>query len=228
MPARLGRPAGLFDALTALALFVNFFGHATLALKQSDDPRFVLGSMLPDLVSMAGVRIAQAHDPVLAAGIALHHETDARFHSAAPFTELCHAANEQLQAAGVGRATARAVGHVGTELLLDGLLSFNEQASAAYKHTLEHSVREPMHDALSLRGEATTADLQTLLARLHRAPLPEGYRDPSFVLDRLQTILARRPRLAFQPTDLAPTLTWLTATKAHLEHHGTAWIDTLL
>lgn len=207
---------------------MNFFGHATLALKQSDDPRFLLGAMLPDLVSMAGVRIAEARDPALAAGIALHHETDARFHSAPVFTALCHAANEELQAAGVGRATARAVGHVGSELLLDGLLSFDARARAAYKGALEHSVREPMEHALFLKGDATTQELQTLLARLHRAPLPEGYREPSFVLDRLQTILARRPRLAFQPTDLEPTLTWLTATKAHLEQRGTAWIHALL
>lgn len=102
-PARLAEPAGRFVACTAPSI-VNFFGHATLALQQSDDPRFLLGSMLPDLVSMAGVRIAEAHDPVLAAGIALHHATDARFHGAPPFTELCHSANEQLQAAGVGRA----------------------------------------------------------------------------------------------------------------------------
>jgi hypothetical protein len=207
---------------------VNFFGHATLALKQSDHPRFLLGSMLPDLVSMAGVRIAEAPDPVLARGIALHHETDARFHGAPVFTALCHAANEELQAAGVGRATARAVGHVGAELLLDGLLSFNDGARAAYKSALEHSVHEPMHDALVLKGEATTEELQAMLARLHRAPLPEGYREPSFVLDRLQTILARRPRLAFKEGDLEPTHAWLIRAKAQLEHAGLTWIDALL
>ena len=207
---------------------MNFFGHATLALRQSDDPRFVLGSMLPDLVSMAGVRIAEARDPMLAAGIALHHETDARFHGAPVFTELCHGANEELQAAGVGRATARAVGHVGSELLLDGLLSFDDRARAVYKRALEHSVREPMHDALSLKGDATTQELQAMLARLHRAPLPEGYREPRFVLERLHMILARRPRLAFKDGDLEPTQRWLERAKAHLENAGTAWVEGLL
>ena len=207
---------------------MNFFGHATLALKRSDDPRFLLGAMLPDLVSMAGVRIAEARDPELAAGIALHHETDARFHAAPAFTELCHAANEELQAAGVGRATARAVGHVGTELLLDGLLSFDDVARAAYKRAIEHHVREPIHDALSLKGGATTQDLQALLARLARAPLPEGYREPRFVLDRLHTILARRPRLAFQDGDLEPTERWLERTQRHLEAAGTAWLHELV
>lgn len=199
-----------------------------LAARHSDDPRFVLGSMLPDLVSMAGVRIADAHDAVLAAGIALHHETDARFHAAPVFTELCRSANEELQALGVGRATARAVGHVGTELLLDGLLSYDEPARAAYSHALERSVREPMHDMLSLRGDATTQELQRLLARLHRAPLPHGYREPSFVLDRLQTILARRPRLAFREGDLEPTARWLERAKAQLEASGTTWVDALI
>jgi len=207
---------------------VNFFGHATLAARQSDDPRFVLGAMLPDLVSMAGVRIAQATDPVLAAGIALHHETDARFHAAPVFTELCRSANEELQAAGVGRATARAVGHVGSELLLDGILSYDDVALDAYDRALAHSVREPMDGALSLKGAATTQELQALLARLHRAPLPQGYREPSFVLDRLQTILARRPRLAFQSSDLDPTQRWLERARTQLQAHGTAWVDTLL
>jgi hypothetical protein len=207
---------------------VNFFGHATLAARRSNDPRFVLGAMLPDLVSMAGVRIAEAKDPVLAAGIALHHETDARFHGAPIFTELCRSANEELQAAGVGRATARAVGHVGSELLLDGILSYDMIARGAYERSLAHSVREPMEHALTLRGEATTQQLQALLERLHRAPLPEGYREPSFVLDRLQTILARRPRLAFRSGDLEPTQRWLERALAELQRHGTAWIDALL
>jgi len=199
-----------------------------LAARRSDDPRFVLGAMLPDLVSMAGVRIAQAHDPVLAAGIALHHETDAAFHGAPVFTELCRSAQEELQAAGVGRATSRAVGHVGAELLLDGILSYDEVARAAYSHAIERSVHDPMEGMLSLRGDATTQELQGLLARLHRAPLPQGYREPSFVLDRLQTILARRPRLAFQSGDLEPTALWLEKAKSQLEASGTAWVDALL
>jgi len=184
--------------------------------------------MLPDLVSMAGVRIAQAHDPALAAGIALHHETDAVFHAAPEFTALCRQAHEELQAAGVGRATARAVGHVGAELLLDGVLSYDEVACAAYDRALWHSVRAPMEGALSLRGDATTDELQGLLARLARAPLPAGYRDPSFVLERLQMILARRPRLAFREGDLAPTALWLKKAKAQLDAGGRAWVDALL
>jgi hypothetical protein len=120
------------------------------------------------------------------------------------------------------------VGHVGSELLLDGLLSYDDVARAAYDRALAHSVREPMHDALSLKGEATTLELQALLARLHRAPLPQGYREPSFVLDRLQTILARRPRLAFQSGDLEPAQRWLERAHEELRAHGTAWVDALL
>jgi hypothetical protein len=207
---------------------MNFFGHALLAARRSDDPRFVLGSMLPDLVSMAGTRLGTVHDPVLAAGVALHHETDARFHAAGPFCELCRWASEELQSAGVHRATARAVGHVGSELLLDGLLSDDTAARAAYARSLEPDVREPLAELLSLRGDMQPEELSALMARLAQAPLPEGYRDATFVLERLRRILGPRPRLAFKPSDLEPTAAWLQKAQQSLHERGTAWVDTLL
>lgn len=207
---------------------MNFFGHATLAARRSDDLRFVLGSMLPDLVSMAGTRLGTVHDPALAAGVALHHETDARFHAAEPFFELCRWASEELQSAGVHRATARAVGHVGSELLLDGLLSDDAVARAAYARALEPEVREPIAELLSLRGAMQPQELSELMARLSRAPLPEGYRDAGFVLERLRHILAPRPRLAFKPSDLEPTHAWLRKAQQTLLERGTSWIDGLI
>jgi hypothetical protein len=207
---------------------MNFFGHALLAARRSDDPRFVLGSMLPDLVSMAGTRLSAVHDAQLAAGVALHHETDARFHAAEPFYELCRWASEELQSAGVHRATARAVGHVGSELLLDGLLSTDGHARAAYARALEPEVREPLAELLSLRGAMQPEELSTLMLRLAQAPLPEGYRDTSFVLERLKRILAPRPRLSFKPSDLEPTAAWLRKAQQTLHEQGTGWIDALL
>jgi hypothetical protein len=180
--------------------------------------------MLPDLVSMAGTRLSAVHDPALAAGVALHHETDARFHAAEPFYELCRWASEELQSAGVHRATARAVGHVGSELLLDGLLSTDVPARAAYARALEPEVREPLAQLLSLRGEMQPAELSALMTRLQAAPLPDGYRDAAFVLERLQRILAPRPRLAFKPSDLPPTAAWLQKAQQALLERGTSWV----
>ena len=43
---------------------MNFFGHAVAALALDDEPRFIFGAMLPDLVSMAGARLGRVADPV--------------------------------------------------------------------------------------------------------------------------------------------------------------------
>ena len=135
---------------------------------------------------------------------------------------------EELQSAGVHRATARAVGHVGSELLLDGLLSTDAEARGAYARSLEPEVREPLAELLSLRGTMQPEELSALMARLSQAPLPEGYRDAAFVLERLRRILAPRPRLAFKPSDLEPTAAWLRKAQQTLHEQGTGWIDALL
>jgi acyl carrier protein phosphodiesterase len=181
---------------------MNFFAHAKVALWRGDHPRFVLGSMLPDLTGMLGLRVLRVDDPELAAGVAYHHATDAAFHGSPLFLELCAQGIATLSAAGVSRGPARAVAHVGTELLLDGALSHDRHARMTYTRTLEAAVRERFVDLLALEGPASARRLHDGLDRLVGAPVPEGYRDPAFVLARLQTILARRPRLAIQESEL--------------------------
>src|SRR5262245_48694449 len=92
---------------------MNFFGHAAVAQREREEPRFVLGAMLPDFCGMAGVRMSPPEDAALAEGVALHHATDRAFHAAPVFVSLCASALAQLEADGVARASARAVGHVG-------------------------------------------------------------------------------------------------------------------
>jgi hypothetical protein len=182
---------------------MNFFAHAKLALWRSDNPRFVLGSMLPDLISMLGLRVLRVDDPEFAAGVAYHHATDTAFHHSPAFLELCSQGIATLSAAGVSRGTARAVAHVGTELLLDGALSHDQHARTSYTRSLEAALRERFVDHLVLESRESSIRLHDGLARLVSAPVPEGYRDPAFVLARLQATLARRPRLAIQESELA-------------------------
>jgi hypothetical protein len=191
---------------------------------QSDEPRFVLGSMLPDLTSMAQIRIERVLDAELARGVALHHETDRVFHSVPPFRALCEDALNVLESEGVSRAAARAVGHVGSELLLDGLLSDDRAVRAAYARALEIAIEHRFEHSMTWRGDADAAGLRKLLERLAVAPLPEGYRDPEFVYDRLHTILARRPRLALQAGDREPVLRWLRSASTRLQRDA----DTIL
>ena len=183
---------------------MNFFAHSKLALWRSDDPRFALGAMLPDLTGMLGLRLRHVDHAVLAAGVAYHHATDAAFHAAPIFLTLCAHGVSTLSEAGVGRGTARAVAHVGTELLLDGALSRDDsRALQAYRAALEIGTHEHLVDHIDLAGSANAQSLHDGLIRLAGAPIPEGYREAAFVFARLRSILARRPRLAMQDADLA-------------------------
>lgn len=206
---------------------MNFFGHATVACMQSDAPRFVFGSMLPDLTSMAFIRIENVHDAEVARGIALHHETDRVFHGTAPFRALCESALTVLEQGGVSRASARAVGHVGSELLLDGVLSDDARVRAAYARSLDVAIEERLEDSMTWKGDADAERLRTLLRRLSGAPLPEAYRDPEFVCERLIAILARRPRLALSPRDHAPVRAWLNDAAQRVNADAAAIIDAL-
>jgi hypothetical protein len=86
---------------------VNFFGHAAIASWHSPaDAGVALGSMLPDFASMCGARLDEQRDPRVAAGVALHHATDAVFHRAPVVLALFRDA---------GRAPGRAGGPAWSE-----------------------------------------------------------------------------------------------------------------
>ena len=38
---------------------MNFFGHATLAVRDVDDEAFIFGAMLPDFATMSGARLGE-------------------------------------------------------------------------------------------------------------------------------------------------------------------------
>lgn len=171
---------------------MNYIGHLAVALWQRSDPRFVLGSMLPDFAGMIGARLCAADDPELAAGIALHHRTDAVFHAAGAFTSLLHGMRDTLTSRGVPRGTARAVGHIAVEMLIDGELLREPVLGDAYTTALRAgaSTEAPFTDS---DGEAR---FQALRARLLAHGAPHDYRDPEAILRRLVLALRGRPRLA--------------------------------
>lgn len=206
---------------------MNFFGHAAVACTRCDEPRFVLGAMLPDFGSMAAVRFGAVLDADVARGVDLHHETDRRFHAVAPFRAACASALAVLEPEGVRRSTARAVGHVGSELLLDGLLSGDQDARRAYERSLRVAIDERLERSLAWKCDADAQRLRQLLLRMSAAPLPQAYRDVDFVCDRLEWLLARRPRLAMQPGDRAPVRAWLGDTAHALERECDAILEAL-
>ena len=172
---------------------MNFLGHTHMALDASDDPVFVLGAVLPDLASMARVRLDRARtEGTLHAGIRCHVETDEAFHSHPTFREGSAAIRRDLVPLELPVGASRAIGHIGWELLLDGTLIGSRIESA-------------FHYALMEGDEALVAivveDRPRWRAFLDRwrsmADARLRYDEPGWVAERLYLMLRSRPRLAF-------------------------------
>jgi len=189
---------------------VNFVGHVAVARWHGADPAFVLGTMLPDFLGMARARVRTIDDPAVARGVALHHETDDVFHHAPPFLELCAMAGEALEAAGVRRGTARAVAHIGAELFLDGiLLEGDDELRRLYVDGLAAGRSDRAGGRIAFRSDEAATRFATLQRRLEGFGVPDGYRDPAFVGDRLVGALASRPRLAIDAASEGPVRGYL-------------------
>lgn len=142
---------------------MNYFGHSVLAAKSGGSPPFVLGAMLPDLVSMARAgRVRFTHD-VVQAGVRFHHRTDEVFHSSGAFRALEHAVLSELTQAGVRKGPSRATAHLGVEFLFDAALLASADALPSYQAALEAGL-----DDVHLAGMpgAARAAFQDLLRHL--------------------------------------------------------------
>ena len=192
---------------------VNYFGHAAVAswLGEPSAGRS-LGAMLPDFATMCGARLAEPTDPEIAAGIALHHRTDAVFHQAAPVLALMRELDAKLDALGCARGPRRAVAHIGTELLLDATLLDTE----AYRESFLSAFT--VDPALVAWREP---DGSSRFARLHERMtsygVPDDLAEVSAITARLQRMLAHRPLLAPNAADLRAIAAGLAAHRARVE-----------
>ncbi|MFM2418748.1 MAG: hypothetical protein RL385_3471 [Pseudomonadota bacterium] len=184
---------------------MNFVSHLALAQAVRRDAGFLLGAMLPDFASMAGVRIrpdglVDGGLAEVSAGVHHHLRVDDIFHGHPQFLALMAVCVDQLTLAGVPRGPARAAAHVGVELLLDGELGHDPAMVAAYVRTVawgaQAAAEWSFHAARPLAG---------LLSRLHRHGFPHEYASPEAVAARVVGMFAARPRLALSPAN-APYL----------------------
>jgi hypothetical protein len=180
---------------------VNFFGHAAAAREVDDDPAFVLGAMAPDLLPLCGAVPAGETSTKVAAGQAHHVAVDALFHASPAFTATQSWAARALIDAGVPRGGARGAAHVGTELFLDGALAGDARARDAFARSLADA--DGAGSPFVWQDEQSSARWRRLIARLRDGAIPDRYRDPDFVADRLVGALGRRPRLALAPREAA-------------------------
>src|SRR6185369_9833050 len=137
---------------------MNFFGHAALAASHFGDGRpppsanelamLCLGSMLPDFIGMLRLSRPDVRDDTLARGVAFHHQTDEAFHELPSFLRLSREAFGWLSEQQLPRGPARAVAHIGIEILLDEVFAEHEAARVAYLAAL----RVPVGPALTFPG----------------------------------------------------------------------------
>ena len=173
---------------------VNFLAHAEVARRAAgDDPAFVLGAVLPDLLPMAGIRLDRAAVPgEVAAGWRAHHRADAAFHASVAFAAGVGDLRTDLRRTDLGTGPRRAVAHVGWELLLDDAVAGDAGLIDVFRAALGRA-RE-LTDDLRWHG---LLDRFAVLA-------PSGRSEPMVVAQRAQRACARRPRLAFGDEHLQP------------------------
>ncbi len=183
---------------------MNFVGHIAIGVTVDGsraDTEFLLGTALPDFAAMARFKLDRTNGS-LGAGIQLHHDTDAIFHRQGWFLDLEHDLLDDLTAAGVPRGGALACVHVGVELLLDGELLRAEDTAAAVVDVYG-SMASPPDSALDVVDDAHrdrwAEHLGGIAARLD----PFLYGDPGSVAQRLHRITSSRPRLVFEPDQIA-------------------------
>ncbi len=176
---------------------MNYFGHAAVASWRGEPAAFVLGAMLPDFSSMCGARLAPGADPTIEAGIALHHATDATFHSLSAFTGLMRELDERLEHGGCAKGPRRAVAHIGVELMIDGVLVADEAYRAAYSSALDV---DPA--GIAWRNPGDSDRFAPLFARLRAHGPPDDLRRVDSIVMRLARVLAHRPLLAPNAADL--------------------------
>ncbi len=186
---------------------MNFFGHAVISRRCAAHPAgalhiggaaHALGAMLPDFAAMCGGRLEVPDELPLAAGVELHHRTDAVFHHQRHVLELMAELHERLRRAGCGRGPARAGSHIGVELLLDGVLLDDRASCELYLGAIAHPAA-----GVRWREPADAHRFDYLRQRLLAAGLPEDLRRPQAATMRLVRVLSRRPLLAPSAGDAA-------------------------
>ncbi len=185
-------------------------GDVAAGTDSFDEDRYLFGSALPDFAAIGRFQLSEApNDTSVAAGVDLHHATDNAFHGSDWFVTHSREVRKDLEQRGINRGAARACGHVGVELLLDGhlLASHHGLRSRAQRVlSLANKVELGLTDLVSPDHRT---DWSRHLRRISSWPLPDDYHRPIAVAERLHRILRGRRRLAFDEMGVAAVATTL-------------------
>jgi len=198
---------------------MNFFGHAALAASHFGDERplpspselsrLCAGSMLPDFIGMLRLGRPALADAVVSRGVAFHHKSDEAFHELTSFVSLSRQAFVWLSERGMPRGPARAVAHIGIEMLLDEVFAQRAAAREAYLAALQVPLAQLMTFSVSSDAERLAALQSALLARSSTVLEPP----PPLVAERIRRTLAGRPRLATDEAAQELLARWVALTR---------------
>jgi hypothetical protein len=176
---------------------MNYFGHASVAVLAGGSPGFVLGSMLPDLAAMAGLRVTLVDQAEIQAGLDFHVRTDAVFHQSQEFIEWNRRALADLSTLGIRRGPARACAHIGVEMLIDALLVDNAEFRDGYFSALCYG--QEVTVLLGPEENSASGALRGLCGHLEHLGIGVFGASHQRFHERLGRTLAGRARLA--PTE---------------------------
>ncbi|MCB9832067.1 MAG: hypothetical protein H6807_06280 [Planctomycetes bacterium] len=206
---------------------VNFFGHAVVASAFSTEPDFLLGSMLPDLIAMAGVDGRGLIGGDLASGVSLHHATDAVYHEHPLVKRRMAEGAAALVSSGLSRHQARGLAHVGVELVSDGILAVERAPEVAFRPALRRA-RDSGVVADGLRDDEDRRRWHRLLDLILDSGLPEAYREPGFVTARLESMTRQRPRFRLGPGQVEFLGLWVESVAARIDPEVEQVLDDVL
>ncbi|MDX2052485.1 MAG: hypothetical protein SFV15_08850 [Polyangiaceae bacterium] len=190
------------------ALVMNFFGHACIAARRERSAEFILGAMLPDFASMLGARGTHSTCDETAAGIRFHHATDRVFHETRNFKDLSLASSNWLSARALDRGPARAVAHIGTEILLDTFLAQEDGALLAYTGALCVGTKAGQLPNVTISPPHLETALPKLCGTLLEATPRLADPRPEAIALRVFRTLSHRPKLALKDTEVSLVTDW--------------------
>lgn len=192
---------------------MNYLGHAAVASWRSPDSAFVLGAMLPDFATMIGTRPPTTAHAGIDGGMRFHYRTDEVFHRSTAFVDLTRSAFAWLLARGVERGRARAVAHVGVELLLDVELARDEPVQRAYLAAVASAAPLGLGGHLSWTSPGDSGGFDALRDRLLARGVTLDDADAGLVARRLRRALGLRPRLTLDDAAELVVRDWVVAAR---------------
>jgi hypothetical protein len=172
---------------------------------------------------MLRLRRPHVNDATVARGVAFHHATDEVFHELVGFQQLSREAFAWLSERGMPRGPARAVAHIGIEMLLDEVMAREPGAQDAYRAALTVPLASLLHFADAADVERLTRLQRTLFERAALLVAPS----PELLAERIARTLAGRPRLATDAQGERLLATWATWTRPRVEAEAPGVLATL-